>query len=116
MRIWYCGGVLLISFLATIFAQDWDSDEKRGFDSDWLFMGSDLGSLGRPKLKISQHPDGYSFQLGYSGYFMRARFDDIGNSIQFTIMDYKGSIKYAVEDTPSGGSFVFKKTRISLQY
>ena len=56
---------------------------------------------GRPKFKISQHPDGYSVQIGHQGYYMRVRhtssYGHLGDSIDFSIMDYKGSIKYRVD-------------------
>ena len=50
--------------------------------------------LGKPKLKISEHPDGYSIQAGLKGYYMRLRFTNVDNSIDFNILDHKGSVKY----------------------
>ena len=33
-------------------------------------------------------------QFGFNGYYMRIRYYHIDNSIDFNIMDYKGSVKY----------------------
>ena len=49
---------------------------------------------GRPKFKITEHPDGYSMQIGFTGYYMRIRYTDSDNSLDFNIMGYKGSVKY----------------------
>ena len=50
--------------------------------------------IGYTRLKISEHPDGYSIQAKVKGYFMRARFNNADNSIDFNIEDNQGSIKY----------------------
>ena len=58
--------------------------------------------LGRPKFKITEHPDGYSIQFGMAGYYMRGRYTTSDNSIDFNIMDHKGSIKYVINEWRPG--------------
>ena len=58
--------------------------------------------LGRPKFKITEHPDGYSIQFGMAGYYMRGRYTASDNSIDFNIMDHKGSIKYVINEWRPG--------------
>lgn len=93
-----CGLILLVPILTAIVAKDWteewaDNGEK-GFDLDWFWMGSNLKSLGRPKFKISEHPDGYSAQFGFKDDYIRARYTISDNSIDFNVMDWKGSAKF----------------------
>jgi len=65
-----------------------------------------LRSISRPKFKITEHPDGYSIQFGMAGYYMRGRYTTSDNSIDFNIMDHKGSIKYVINEwRPDGPDF-----------
>lgn len=93
-----CGIILLVPILTAIVAKDWTEEwaenGEKGFDLDWFWMGSNLKSLGRPKFKISEHPDGYSAQFGFEDYYMRARYTISDNSIDFNVMDWKGSAKF----------------------
>jgi len=93
-----CGLILLAPILTAIVAKDWTEkwaeNGEDGFDLDWFWMGSNLRSLGRPKFKISEHPDGYSAQFGYEDYYARARYTLKDNSIDFNIMNWKGSAKF----------------------
>jgi len=87
-------------FVAVIFAADHFGEDELGdsdFDSDWFWIGSNLRSLGRPKLKITEHPDGYSMQMGYTGHYMRFRYTYSDHSLDFNIMDYKGSVQFRDE-------------------
>jgi len=93
MRTLFFGIVLLSTVLVAIFAQYQEDDFDSDFDSDWFWIGSNLKTVGKPKFKISEHPDGYSMQLGFSGHYMRMRYTDSANSIDFNFMDYKGSAK-----------------------
>ena len=68
----------------------------------WIWIETYISISGNPKFKVSQHPDGYSIQVGVDRYFMRMRFSKIDNSIDFSILDYKGSLTYRVQNwTPS---------------
>lgn len=106
MRTLLLGVILLSSILLAIAARgNFDEDEygDNDFNSDWFWIGSNLPSVGRPKFKITEHPDGYSMQLGFSGYYMRIRYTD-DNSLDFNIMGYKGSAKYRMDNHYSDGA------------
>ena len=47
MKNVYCGAVLLLSIFVAIFALRNDENGNTKFDSDWLWMGSSLSSLGK---------------------------------------------------------------------
>ena len=48
----FCGGILLLTAFLVIFAVDFDENSKNlGFDSDWLWIGSDLKSAGKQMSK-----------------------------------------------------------------
>jgi len=104
--------ILSSVFVAAIFAAShFDNDEFGGdsdFDSDWFWIGSNLRSMGRPKLKITEHPDGYSMQIGYTGHYMRFRYTYSDHSLDFNIMDYKGSVQFKGEGGP--GTFDIERT------
>ena len=42
-------------------------------------------------------------QFGMHGFYGRARYSDVDNSVDFTISDYKGSIKYKLIDVGRPG-------------
>ena len=69
---------------------------------DYVFKKVDF--LGRPKFKISQHPEGYSMQVGVSGYYMQLRFTNNGSSFHFDILNHKGSVRYRVNEWLGGES------------
>ena len=69
---------------------------------DYVFKK--VGFLGRPKFKISQHPEGYSMQVGVSGYYMQLRFTNNGSSFHFDILNHKGSVRYRVNEWLGGES------------
>ena len=48
---------------------------------------------GRPKLKISEHPDGYSAEIGYMGHYMRFRWSTAHHTLDFNLLNHKGSVK-----------------------
>ena len=58
--------------------------------------------IGYTRLKISEHPDGYSLQAKVKGYFMRVRFTNADNSIYFNIEDNEGSIKFTKREFFNG--------------
>ena len=70
--------------------------------NSFLYYAIIIWFLGRPKFKISEHPDGYSAQLGFQGHYMRIRYTKSDHSIDFNVFDYKGSIKYKVTDYAYG--------------
>merc|ERR1719242_736377 len=108
MRALFIGIVLLSSVLVVTLSQYHEDDFDSDFDSDWFWMGSNLRSMGRPKLKITEHPDGYSMQIGYTGHYMRFRYTYSDHSLDFNIMDYKGSVQFKGEGGP--GTFDIERT------
>ena len=53
--------------------------------------------LGRPKFKVTEHNDGWSVYLGYgNNRYIQFRYGDIP-SIDFNILNHKGSFK--IKDT-----------------
>merc|ERR1740124_1226271 len=92
MRRLFWGIVLLFSVLLANTALGYYGSD---FDSDWISVGGEI-IPGRPKFKLSQHPDGYSMKIGLSemGLYMRVQFSNADNSVEFTIDDYKGTVKY----------------------
>jgi len=96
MRKLFCGIVLLFSALLANTALGYYGDYGgygSDFDTDWIWVGGEI-IPGRPKFKLSQHPDGYSMQIGMSGMYMRVQFSNADNSVDFSISDYKGTVKY----------------------
>ena len=67
------------------------------FDLDWFYMGSNLNSLGKPKFKLSQHPDGYSVEVALMGHSMSLNYTESQNrdakSLHFNMFDYSGNVK-----------------------
>lgn len=96
MRKLFCGAVLLFSVLLANTSLGYYGGMSRhgnvDFDTDWIWVGGEI-LPGRPKFKLSQHPDGYSMQIGMSGLYMRARYSHVDHSVDFSIADYKGRIK-----------------------
>ena len=45
-------------------------------------------------------------QVGFTGYYMRVRYSDSDNSLDFNIMGYKGSVKYKLDDYYSGKHYI----------
>jgi len=104
MRSLLLGAALLFSVIGTNSA--WLNIGEFGrspeLDLDLIYFGGAL-IPGNPKFKVSQHPDGYSIQVGVDRYFMRMQFSSIDNSIDFSILDYKGSLTYRVQNwSPNG--------------
>jgi len=106
MRTLFLAFVLSSSIVLALVGEHFGDDEfgDSDFDSDWFWIGSNLPSVGRPKFKITEHPDGYSMQLGFSGYYMRIRYTESDHSLDFNIMGYKGSVKYRLDDHYSDGT------------
>lgn len=105
MRRLFCGIVLLFSILLENTAQRYYGGMNRygaDFDTDWIWVGGEI-LPGRPKFKLSQHPDGYSMQIGMSGLYMRAQYSHVDNSVDFSISDYKGTIKYQLPNYRNPG-------------
>jgi len=99
-----CSFLLCSTVVGTILGQHFGGDNfgDSDFDSDWFWIGSNLRSIGRPKLKITEHPDGYSMQMGYTGKYIRFRYTYSDHSLDFNIMDYKGSFNFRKEPNLEG--------------
>lgn len=104
MRKLFCGAVLLFSVLLVNTALGYYGDYGSyvsDFDNDLIWVGGEI-IPGSPKFKVSQHPDGYSLQIGMGGMYIRARFSFADNSVDFAFSDYKGTAKYRANlDDPS---------------
>jgi len=96
--------LLCSMFVGAVLGQHFGGDNfgDSDFDSDWFWIGSNLRSIGRPKLKITEHPDGYSMQMGYTGKYIRFRYTYSDHSLDFNIMDYKGSFNFRKEPNLEG--------------
>jgi len=102
MRFLILGSVFCFACIGISSAWLLDNYNNNELDLDMLYFGGAI-IPGNPKFKVSQHPDGYSIQVGVDRYFMRMRFSNIDNSIDFSILDYKGSLTYRVQNwTPNG--------------
>lgn len=105
MRRLFSGIVLLFSVLLANTALGFYGGGNRQvaeFDTDWIWVGGEI-LPGSPKFKLSQHPDGYSMQIGMSGFYMRAQYSDVDKSVDFSISDYKGSVKYKLPNYRNPG-------------
>jgi len=96
--------LLCSMFVGAVLGQHFGGDNfgDSDFDSDWFWIGSNLRSIGRPKLKITEHPDGYSMQMGYTGKYIRFRYTYSDHSLDFNIMGFKGSVNFRNEPNFEG--------------